>query len=67
MMETERVSETLVFNSELTRLITREDFIAFVRRESFKSYMVYIDKSVSIIFLKMLHKRYNYYNKELLI
>jgi hypothetical protein len=28
MMETEPVSETVVFNSALTRLITREDFIA---------------------------------------
>jgi hypothetical protein len=37
MMEKEQVSETLLFNSALTRLITLEDFIAFIRRESFKS------------------------------
>jgi hypothetical protein len=39
MMETELVSETLVFNSKLTRLMAREDFITFMRRESFKSYI----------------------------
>jgi hypothetical protein len=37
-METEEISETLHFNSTLTRLIAREDFSAFIRRESFKSY-----------------------------
>jgi hypothetical protein len=35
MMEEETVSETLVFNSTLTLLITQE-FIALIRRESFK-------------------------------
>jgi hypothetical protein len=38
-MEIELASETLVFNSTLTRLIAREDFIAFIRRESLKSYI----------------------------
>jgi hypothetical protein len=37
MMETEGVSETLVFNSDLTWLFTREENIAFIRHESFKS------------------------------
>jgi hypothetical protein len=35
MMETERLSETLGSSSDFTRLIAREDFIAFIRRESF--------------------------------
>jgi hypothetical protein len=39
MMEYKRVSETLIFNSALTRMIAREDFIAFICRESFKSYI----------------------------
>jgi hypothetical protein len=38
MMETEQVSKTLFFDSKLTRLIAREDFITFMRCESFKSY-----------------------------
>jgi hypothetical protein len=38
MMETELVSETLVFGATLTRLIARDDFITFMRRESLKSY-----------------------------
>jgi hypothetical protein len=37
MMETERVSETLVFNTALTLLIAREVFVALIRSESFKS------------------------------
>jgi hypothetical protein len=37
MMEAETVSEKLDDNSFLTRLISREDFIVFSRRESFKS------------------------------
>jgi hypothetical protein len=37
MMETQQVSKMLVFNSLFTRLITRKDFIAFIRSESFKS------------------------------
>jgi hypothetical protein len=38
MMEAEIVSETLGFFPQLTRIVAREDFIAFSRRESFKSY-----------------------------
>jgi hypothetical protein len=38
MMETELVSETLVLDSKLTRLIGREDFITFMGWESFKYY-----------------------------
>jgi hypothetical protein len=38
MMEAERASETLNSSSILTRLVAREDFIAFSRRESLKSY-----------------------------
>jgi hypothetical protein len=40
MMEAERASETLDCSSILTRLVAREDFIAFSRRESFKSYKI---------------------------
>jgi hypothetical protein len=40
MMETEEMSETLVFSSTLSRLIAREDFSSFIRRESFKSYVM---------------------------
>jgi hypothetical protein len=38
-METESVYETLAFNRILTRLIARENVIAFIRRESFKSHI----------------------------
>jgi hypothetical protein len=38
MMEAEMGSETLGFNPQLTRLVAREDFIEFSRRESFKFY-----------------------------
>jgi hypothetical protein len=38
MMEAETVSEMLDHNSILTLLFTQEDFIAFSRHESFKSY-----------------------------
>jgi hypothetical protein len=38
MTETELVTETLIFNGTLTRLIAREDFRAFIGRESFMSY-----------------------------
>jgi hypothetical protein len=34
------VSETIETNSTFTRLITRESFTAFSRRESFKTYTV---------------------------
>jgi hypothetical protein len=40
MMEAERASETLDCSSIMTRLVAREDFIAFSRRESLKSYMI---------------------------
>jgi hypothetical protein len=38
MMQTEELSETLVFKSALTRLIAQEDFSTLILRESFKSY-----------------------------
>jgi hypothetical protein len=41
MMEADMVSETLGFYPQLTRLVAREDFIEFSRRESFKSYKYY--------------------------
>jgi hypothetical protein len=41
-MGTEMVPETLVSSwNQLTRLIAREDFIEFSRREDFESYMTY--------------------------
>jgi hypothetical protein len=39
MMETEEISETLVFSSTLTWLIARENFSPFIHRESLKSYI----------------------------
>jgi ABC-type microcin C transport system permease subunit YejB len=38
MMETEPVPETFVFNITLLRLLTRENFIAFIRRQYVKTY-----------------------------
>jgi hypothetical protein len=38
MIEAEQISETLVFSSTLMRLLVQEDFSAFIRSESFKSY-----------------------------
>jgi hypothetical protein len=40
MMETEEISDTLVFSSILTRLIAREDFSTFILCESFRSYII---------------------------
>jgi hypothetical protein len=40
MMMTEMDIETSVYNVHLTRLIAREDFIKFTRRESTKTYTV---------------------------
>jgi hypothetical protein len=40
MVKTELVSEILVFNSTLSQLIARKDFIIFVCSESFKSYTI---------------------------
>jgi hypothetical protein len=39
MMMTEMDIETSVYNVHLTRLIAREDFIKFTRRESTKTYI----------------------------
>jgi hypothetical protein len=41
MIEAEMVSETLGFYPQLTWLVTREEFIEFSRRESFKSCMIF--------------------------
>jgi hypothetical protein len=38
VMETKQVSEVLIFNVTLTWLIFHEDFMAFLRCESFQSY-----------------------------
>jgi hypothetical protein len=46
MMERDSFSETSVFTSILTRLIAREDFIAFIRRESFKTFEKVLDYSL---------------------
>jgi hypothetical protein len=40
MMETELVSEMLVFDLTLTRLYAQGNFITLIRRESFKSYIL---------------------------
>jgi hypothetical protein len=40
MMETEEISETLVFSSILTWLIAQEDFSTFVIHDSFRSYTI---------------------------
>jgi hypothetical protein len=40
MMQTEKIFETLVFNSALTHFISRKDFSTFILRENFKSYSV---------------------------
>jgi hypothetical protein len=42
MMMTEMDIETSVYYVHLTRLIAREDFIKFTRRESTKTYMAYL-------------------------
>jgi hypothetical protein len=71
MMMTEMDIETSVYYVHLTRLIAREDFIKFTRRESTKTYKVqkcclyyYVFKVIKYLFqskitrtLKLLHKR----------
>jgi hypothetical protein len=52
MMKSELISKTLVFNRTLMWLIARENFTAFIRRESFKSYG---DKNSSTIFCIIFH------------
>jgi hypothetical protein len=52
MMETDEI-ETSVFSSIWTGLIAREDFSAFIRRESFKSFLSYTGaraRSMPILF-----------------
>jgi hypothetical protein len=44
MMETEEISETSVFISTLTRLIGRENFGTFIRRERFMSHEMAAEK-----------------------
>jgi hypothetical protein len=46
-MEAEEISAVWFFNSTLTQLTTWEDFIAFIRRESFKSYITNIKIDLS--------------------
>jgi hypothetical protein len=50
MMETELVSETLVFIVELTLPNARESFTTLIRRESFKSHKEYDSISRSQLF-----------------
>jgi hypothetical protein len=50
-MDSEKASETLDYISILTRLVAWEDFIAFSRSESFKSYTlrwIITDISISL-------------------
>jgi hypothetical protein len=49
MMMTEMVIETSVQYVHLTRLIAREDYIKFTRRESTKTYIVIRDGKVSCL------------------
>jgi hypothetical protein len=49
MMTTEMDIETSVYYVHLTRLIAREDFIKFTRRESTKIYIGYISSSSSFL------------------
>jgi hypothetical protein len=63
MMEAETTSETLDCNSILTPLIAREDFIAFSRRESFKSYI--FEKTDNILFQVQLNKESYYTDPKL--
>jgi hypothetical protein len=50
MMMTEMDIETSVYYVHLTRLIAREDFIKFTRRESTKTYTVgFVTKRLQII------------------
>jgi hypothetical protein len=41
MMEADEIPETLVFNSTSTRLIARDGFSTYIRRENFKSYITF--------------------------
>jgi hypothetical protein len=45
-MEAEMVSETLGFCPQLTRLVSRQDFIELSRRESFKSYPLMMEAEI---------------------
>jgi hypothetical protein len=44
LMETNKISETLVFNSTLTWLIARENYSTFICHESFKSYIRFLQQ-----------------------
>jgi hypothetical protein len=47
-MMTEMDIETSVYNVHLTRLIAREDFIKFTRRESTKTYTIKINQNQNV-------------------
>lgn len=49
MMEVEMNSEKFGICSQMTRLVTRKDFIEFIRRESLKSYKIaaYSENNIS--------------------
>jgi hypothetical protein len=46
MMDTEEISETLVFKSILTGMIPRDNFSTIIRREGFKSYMLHYKQNL---------------------
>jgi hypothetical protein len=53
IMKAETFSKTFDYNAILTRLIAREDFIAFSHRESFKSYRLTVYASMTETFVKV--------------
>jgi hypothetical protein len=56
VMEAERASETLDGSAIVTRLFAREDFLAFSRRESFKSYTSSVSSKSSSRIIELICK-----------